>query len=293
MLLRFKVFRSAWEGVFLGSGQLPGTVEPWEADFPYHPGKSTWKPKSWGLVQMIFPFSIWWFSGFTLVLGEWTSPTCSIWSIISPTDLTWILAPFDASHWLAEWVVSYYDNTWDHPKCQKQVWILCGPNNGFLHCSLQRRIEGESWDFFKHKSSSSNFCQSLPYLWPCHTRYKSRQYHNRIQANLLSNSPKFSTLQETNISYLPTWQRKSHLQTYLPCGDMWSFPRKVSTTTFTVMAKGHQRSYTTELEIHDFWSPFDVEKLLGNAMCFFHQILGGEWNQPIWKILVKLDHFPK
>ena len=208
MLLRFKVFRSAWEGVFLGSGQLPGTVEPWEADFPYHPGKSTWKPKSWGLVQMIFPFSIWWFSGFTLVLGEWTSPTCSIWSIISPTDLTWILAPFDASHWLAEWVVSYYDNTWDHPKCQKQVWILCGPNNGFLHCSLQRRIEGESWDFFKHKSSSSNFCQSLPYLWPCHTRYKSRQYHNRIQANLLSNSPKFSALQETNISYLPTWQKK-------------------------------------------------------------------------------------
>lgn len=78
----------------------------------------------------------------------------------------------------------------------------CGPNNGFLHCSLQRRIEGESWDFFKHKSSSSNFCQSLPYLLPCHTRYKSRQYHNRIQANLLSNSPKFSTLQETNISYL-------------------------------------------------------------------------------------------
>ena len=207
MLLRFKVFRSAWEGVLLGSGQL--FKNRWTMGRPISPTTlenqhGSPKVEVW---FRWFSFSIWWFSGFTLVFRGVDIP-CSIWSIISPTDLTWILAPFDASHWLAEWVVSYYDNTWDHPKCQKQVWILCGPNNGFLHRALQRRIEGESWDFFKQKSSSSNFCQSLPYLWPCHTRYNSRQYYNRIRANLLSNFPKVFTLQETNISYLPTWQKK-------------------------------------------------------------------------------------
>ena len=145
---------------------------------------------------------------------------------------------------------------------------------------LQRRIEGESWDFFKQKSSSSNFCQSLPYLWPCHTRYNSRQYYNRIQANLLSNSPKVFTLQETNISYLPPLEKKKSSSNIPP---VWGY---VIVSEEGIHNHLHCHGQVSPEVLYNrawnsrFLISFRCGETPGKRPGFFHQIRVGGWTNP-------------